>query len=227
LVNLKQSFELVYPEYSSHTETVKIDVEREEFLNKLKTLRKKMNSKNTVIIGVLGESPYAEFAGDVNIPYCNKETVLGKEGCLYDDMDNAYLPDNQRTTLKLEFDKFDTNVIDRVREEDKNIPLITVLLSGRPSIIDEVLEESNAVISAFLPGTSGGQGIVDAITGAYVMRPNGADDKVNSLSFDWPKNMDQLKDFPIYKADGSVPKIEDPLFKVGYGLSSFSGEQGK
>lgn len=41
---------------------------------------------------------------------------------------------------------------------------------------------------AFLPGTSGGQGIVDALTGAYVIRPNGQSDTKNSLSFDWPKN---------------------------------------
>jgi beta-glucosidase len=60
-------------------------------------------------------------------------------------------------------------------------------------IIDQILNESSAFISAFLPGTSGGQGIVDALFGAYVFRPNGATDKTNTLSFDWPKSMDQLK----------------------------------
>ena len=54
--------------------------------------------------------------------------------------------------------------------------------------IDDVLQQSNAVLDAFLPGTSGGQGIVDAITGSYVIRPNGQSDKKNSLSFDWPRN---------------------------------------
>ena len=53
--------------------------------------------------------------------------------------------------------------------------------------MDSVIDESSAVIDAFLPGTSGGQGVVDAITGSYVLRPNGQSDKVNSLSFDWPK----------------------------------------
>lgn len=56
-------------------------------------------------------------------------------------------------------------------------------------IINSILDESNAFISAFLPGTSGGQGIVDAITGRYVFRKNGSGDKTNSLSFDWPKSM--------------------------------------
>jgi beta-glucosidase len=60
-------------------------------------------------------------------------------------------------------------------------------------IINDILTESSAFISAFLPGTSGGQGIVDAIVGDYTMRPNGASDRVNSLSFTWPKSMEQLK----------------------------------
>lgn len=90
----------------------------------------------------------------------------------------------------------------RIREQDKNIPLVTVLLSGRPMIIEDLLTESSALLSAFLPGTSGGQGIVDAIFGSYVMRPNGVSDSVNTLSFDWPRSMDQLKDFPYYAADG-------------------------
>ena len=29
-----------------------------------------MTSRNTLIIGVFGEDPYAESEGDVNIPYC-------------------------------------------------------------------------------------------------------------------------------------------------------------
>ncbi len=33
-----------------------------------------MNAKNTLILSVVGESPYAEFTGDVNIPYCQNST---------------------------------------------------------------------------------------------------------------------------------------------------------
>lgn len=29
--------------------------------------------------------------------------------------------------------------------------------------------------------------------------------------------------FPVYTADGKIPRFEDPLFKVGYGLSSYTG----
>ena len=51
------------------------------------------------------------------------------------------------------------------------------------------MEQSSAVISAWLPGTSGGKGVMDAITGDYIMRPNGQSDNVNTLSMDWPKTM--------------------------------------
>ena len=47
-----------------------IDQERTKFINDLKVKRKDMNARNTLIIGAFGEFPYAETAGDVNIPYC-------------------------------------------------------------------------------------------------------------------------------------------------------------
>ena len=194
LKNLKQGvnyllfqFQLVYPNYTTFTEKTRIDLERESYLNELKNLRKKMNAKNTLILAVAGESPYAEFAGDVGIPYCQNETVLSGDGCMYDSGLNPYMPPKQKATLDLEFSSFEKNVISHIREADKNIPLLTVMLAGRPMLIDSILAESSAVLHAFLPGTSGGQGIVDAITGTYVIRPNGQSDTKNSLSFDWPK----------------------------------------
>ena len=122
----------------------------------------------------------------MGIPYC--KGALQSDGCLYGNSMNPYMPQKQRTSLDLEFDKFENQVIDHIREEDKNIPLVTVLLAGRPMFIDKILAESTAVLDAFLPGTSGGQGIVDGLTGAYKLRPNGSSDSRNTLSFDWPKN---------------------------------------
>lgn len=55
-------------------------------------------------------------------------------------------------------------------------------------IVDKVLEESTALLHAFLPGTSGGQGIIDAVTGSYKLRPQGQQDRRNTLSFDWPRS---------------------------------------
>ena len=54
-------------------------------------------------------------------------------------------------------------------------------------LINNFVDESNAIISAWLPGTSGGHGIANALTGKYRFRPKGVTDKRNTLAFDWPR----------------------------------------
>lgn len=66
-----------------------------------------MNAKNTVIISVVGESPYAEFSGDVGIPACVNASILASDGCLYADGINPYMPQKQKTNISLEYGKFD------------------------------------------------------------------------------------------------------------------------
>jgi beta-glucosidase len=83
------------------------------------------------------------------------------------------------------------------------IPVVVVLLSGRPMIIDSVLDKADAFVAAWLPGTEG-QGVADVLFGDY--NPTG------KLSHSWPRSMAQL---PINVGD----KNYDPLFKYGYGLS--------
>ena len=78
-------------------------------------------------------------------------------------------------------------MISTIKQADSRIPVVSVLLSGRPLIIEELLSLSDATIAAWLPGTSGGQGIVDAIVGDYLMKPK-SNPKKNTLSMDWPKD---------------------------------------
>jgi beta-glucosidase len=85
------------------------------------------------------------------------------------------------------------------------IPVVVVLISGRPMIVTDVLPQADAFVAAFLPGTEG-QGIADVLFGDY--KPTG------KLSFSWPKSMDQL---PL---NIHTPKERyDPLFRYGYGLT--------
>ena len=179
-----------------------------------------MTATNTIILGVIGQTTYAEFKGDVGVPYCINQTILGGVGCLYDNIGHPYLPPKERESLTIDFEKFDKEVITNIREQNKNIPLVTVLLAGRPMIIESVLTESTAVVSAWLPGTAGGDGIASALTGGYRFRPNGASDRRNTLAFDWPKNQATLKLFPVYGADGVVPRISEREFEVGFGLGT-------
>jgi beta-glucosidase len=83
------------------------------------------------------------------------------------------------------------------------IPVVVVLVSGRPMMIDGVLDRADAFIAAWLPGTEGA-GVADVLFGDY--NPTG------KLSCSWPRSMAQI---PINWGD----KNYDPLFKYGYGLS--------
>ncbi len=81
------------------------------------------------------------------------------------------------------------------------VPVVTVLLSGRPLVLDGALENSDAFIAAWLPGTEG-QGVADVLFGDY--KPTG---KLPRL---WPRNNDQLS---------AVNLAGKPLFPYGFGLT--------
>ena len=106
-----------------------------------------------------------------------------------------------RSDLALEAE--DIRAVDNLKS--LGIPVVVILISGRPMIINSVLARADAFIAAFLPGTEG-QGIADVVFGDY--GPTG------KLSFSWPKSMDQL---PL-NINGPKDRY-DPLFPFGYGLS--------
>jgi beta-glucosidase len=83
------------------------------------------------------------------------------------------------------------------------IPVVVVLFSGRPMIINDALGHCDAFVAAWLPGTEG-QGVTDVLFGDY--KPTG------KLSYSWPRSMAQI---PINVGD----KNYDPLFKYGFGLT--------
>jgi beta-glucosidase len=87
------------------------------------------------------------------------------------------------------------------------VPFVVVLFSGRPLILSDskgvsVLDETDAFVAAWLPGSEG-DGIADILFGDY--KPTG------KLSFSWPANLAQL---PLHDGDGKTP-----LFPYGFGLS--------
>ncbi len=95
----------------------------------------------------------------------------------------------------------DMAVIQKIK--DKGIPVVVLLISGRPMIINDALKDAGAFIAAWLPGTEG-EGISDVLFGDY--KPTG------KLSHSWPKSMKQV---PINIGD----KNYEPLFPYGYGLT--------
>jgi beta-glucosidase len=84
------------------------------------------------------------------------------------------------------------------------IPLVVVVLSGRPLILGEVANQADALVAAWLPGTEG-NGLTDVLFGDA--KPTG------KLSFTWPRSMDQLP-----RGHPKSP-IKDAQFPLGFGLS--------
>jgi len=95
----------------------------------------------------------------------------------------------------------DVRAVDNMKRA--GIPVVVILLSGRPMIIEDVLGKTDAFLAAWLPGTEG-QGVADVLFGDY--KPTG------KLSFSWPRSMSQI---PIHVG---VPNY-DPLFPYGFGLT--------
>jgi beta-glucosidase len=105
----------------------------------------------------------------------------------------------------LELSEEDVAVVEKMKQA--GMPLVVVLISGRPIIIEKVIDKADAFVAAWLPGTEG-RGVTDVLFGDYKFS--------GKLSFSWPRSMDQV---PINVGDPSY----DPLFKYGYHRSNGSG----
>jgi beta-glucosidase len=101
-----------------------------------------------------------------------------------------------RTNLNLS--AADTDLI--ARAKSTGAPVVTLLLSGRPLILNLALDNSSAFVAAWLPGTEG-QGVADVLFGDYAF--------TGKLSRDWPRSNEHIR---------IGEHGEKPLFKVGYGL---------
>lgn len=136
------------------------------------------------VIAVIGETPYAEGVGDI-----------GRTGTL----------EHARRYPE------DLAVLDAVT--GRGVPVITVLLTGRPVWANKELNRSDAFVVAWLPGSEG-KGVADVL-----FRGDGGAvnfDFSGKLSFSWPRHACQTT---VNKGDGTY----DPLFAHGYGLSYAQG----
>ncbi|MGY6743672.1 MAG: glycoside hydrolase family 3 protein [Cecembia sp.] len=131
-----------------------------------------------VALVVVGETPYAEFFGDI-----------GGEMNLF------------QLTLTERHQNYIQNYVER------GIPTVVLLISGRPLVVTHEIEQSNAFIAAWLPGSEG-DGIAEVLYGAY--------DFKGKLPHSWPKSVEDYhgKYGPNYWDDTIMP-----LFPLGFGLS--------
>ncbi|WP_226996509.1 glycoside hydrolase family 3 protein [Thalassotalea crassostreae] len=149
---------------------------------------------------VIGEHSYAEGMGDIR----NGNDLLIQSGSMVNGELNIIKPYGKTLTLA-DLHPEDYQTIKHLT--DNNVPVITVLISGRPLIIESELSASAAFIAAWLPGSEG-QGVSDVLFGTH--------DFQGKLSFPWPQRDENL---PTYKSNQYSPsnKIK-PLFEYGFGL---------
>lgn len=91
------------------------------------------------------------------------------------------------------------------RAKTAGVPVITVLYSGRPLVLGSALEQSDAFVAAWLPGTEG-EGIADDLFGDYKF--------AGRLPRPWPRDNSEL-DSAVFASGGM-----QPLFPEGFGLTS-------
>lgn len=132
------------------------------------------------VIAVIGETPYAEMQGDLH---------------------SKTLAHAQRFPEDLALLK---------RVSGQGVPVVTVLLSGRPEYVNPELNRSDAFVAAWLPGTEG--------TGVADMLFRTADGRVQyefngRLAFSWPAAPCQT---PLNVGDRDYK----PMFAYGYGLKT-------
>jgi len=132
------------------------------------------------VIAVIGEGPYAEGDGDI-VP----------SGTL---RHSSRYPE-------------DLAVLQAVHGKGK--PVITVLMSGRPLWVNDLLNLSDTFIAAWLPGSEG-KGVSDLLVAS---RDGKRYDFGGKLSYSWPKSVCQTA---LNVGDAQYA----PLFAYGYGLKA-------
>lgn len=153
---------------------------------------------------VIGEVPYAEMLGDIRIEGLAKGLRIGPGSTSDQELvvDENIIMKKGPYGTHLYLHQLHPEDIATIRNvSSKGIPVVAVMICGRPLVIDQELDLSQAFVVAWFPGSEG-QGVADVLFGDYPMQ--------GKLSFSWPRYDDEnwnLGD-PNY----------DPLFPYGFGL---------
>jgi len=130
-----------------------------------------------VAIIVIGETPYAELFGDIGGEIDAYQLTLTENHKNYI---NAYV--------------------------NKGVKVVIVLISGRPLVTSDVIDQSDAFIAAWLPGSEG-DGLADVLFGDHNFK--------GKLPHSWPK---AVEDYQSKYGPNFWDTTSSPLFPFGYGL---------
>lgn len=217
------------------------DGDKSHTITPLKALKEKYGKDITIIY-----EPILKFSRDIDSTGFEKARKIAKEA------DVVLLFVGEESILSGEAHSLSDLNLQGIQSEllfglaKIETPLITIIMAGRPLTIEREVQQSNAVLYAWHPGTMGGTAIVNLLFGES--NPSG------KLPITFPKNVGQI---PMYynhlktgrPANGSELNLtnipieasqtslgnksyyldsgNEPLFPFGYGLSYTSFEYGK
>lgn len=149
-------------------------------------------------------------AGDKTITHNEDGTITGEEGAIVVVVGELpYAETNgDRSTSNLIIDPADRTLLKNMeaslaQAKENGIPTILLLMTGRPVEIGSYVDDFDAIVEAWLPGTEG-DGVADVLLGDY--------DFNGTLTYTWTWTAEDIAN----KFDeGSADKI---LFKNGTGL---------
>ena len=173
-------------------------------------------------IGQLEEALTVAREADAVLLFLGEEAILsGEAHCLAD----IRLPGAQQ------------ELVQRIRQT--GTPVIGVILAGRPIVLTEIVDDLDAILFAWHPGTMGGPALADVIFG--ITSPSG------KLPATFPNAVGQIPIYYNHKNSGRPPSLEqvvhiddigvrvpqtslgmtafhldagyEPLYPFGYGLS--------
>lgn len=165
--------------------------------------------KPDVAIVVFGESPYAEWHGDIRTL-----DFHGTDGNPPPNLDQPWpetpLPGQWAPSAPASsiaaLGGDDPNVLLMQRLRHKGVPVVAVFLTGRPRGVTPEINAANAFVVAWLPGTEG-EGVADVL---FRNNKGGINfDFTGRLSYTWPAT----------GVPDPMHPYASPLFTYGYGLS--------
>ncbi len=151
-------------------------------------------SIHDVAVVVIGEKPYAEGMGDIR----TGDDVIVQAGSQIKGLLKVLEPYGDSLVLA-DLHPEDIETITNIAS--RGVPVVTVMISGRPLVTRREIDASTAFVAAWLPGSEG-QGVADVLFGDF--------DFSGRLSFSWPRDTGARANI----GDSG----HDPLYPYGYGL---------
>lgn len=148
-----------------------------------------------VAVVVIGENSYAEGWGDIR----DDDNIIREAGSQM----NGQIKVLEACGNSLELSKLYPEDLEAIKTvKATGLPVVVILISGRPLLVNHEIEIADAFVAAWLPGSEA-LGITDVIFGDK--------DFSGKLSFSWPKQ--------THPTINIGDRYYNPLFPHGFGLS--------